>query len=284
MRWGNSVERVSQSATSAILDVASDGGSYRIEADWVIDCGGLNSAARSHMGLPTYPAKGAERWLICDVRFSSDLPDERWTWVHSSANEGRAVWRHPMADGIWRIDFQLDDDDDAAMDEATSHRLLDALLGSDLKYDLIWYGPWSSRTHLLDDFRAGRVFFAGDSAHVFPPFGARGGNSGIQDADNLGWKLAMVLSGQAPQRLLESYSIERRAAAIHNTRVASRSLRFVSPQSAGELRIQDQIIALARCYPFARALVNTGRLSDPYIYPASSFVSEGAELRSLTRR
>lgn len=276
IRWGNSVRGVRQDADCVILDVECAAGRYQIEADWVVDCGGLNSFVRNQLDLPSYPAKGAERWLICDVRFAKDLPGERWSWIHTKANQGRAVWRHPMADGVWRIDFQLDDGSDVAPDETMCRGLLRDLLGPDVDFDLIWYGPWSSRTHLLDDFRCGRVFFAGDSAHAFSPFGARGGNSGIQDADNLGWKLALVLAGHAPERLLDSYSIERRAAAIHNIRISARSLRFVSPGSAVERRIQDQILALARRYPFARALVNTGRLSEAFAYPASATVAAGA--------
>ncbi|AOO84916.1 hypothetical protein BHK69_29735 (plasmid) [Bosea vaviloviae] len=275
IRWGNKLTGVRANDDFVTLEVEWSGGRYEIEADWVVDCGGLNSTLRNCLALPTYPAKGTERWLICDVRFADALPDERWTWIRTRANDGRAVWRHPMADGIWRIDFQLDAGDDTEPSEETCHALLRRLLGPDVAFDLVWYGPWASRTHLLDDFRRDRILFAGDSAHVFPPFGARGGNSGIQDADNLGWKLALVLAGLAPERLLDSYDAERRAAAIHNTKIASRSLRFVSPTTVQERLIQEQVIALARRYPFARALVNTGRLSEAFAYPTSPFIAFG---------
>ncbi|WNJ88021.1 FAD-dependent oxidoreductase [Bosea sp. 685] len=275
VRWGNRLTGVRVNDDFVTLEVEWSGGRYEIEADWVVDCGGLNSTLRNGLALPTYPAKGTERWLICDVRFADALPNERWTWIRTRANDGRAVWRHPMADGIWRIDFQLDAGDDTEPSEETCRALLRRLLGPDVAFDLIWYGPWASRTHLLDNFRRDRILFAGDSAHVFPPFGARGGNSGIQDADNLGWKLALVLAGLAPARLLDSYDLERRAAAVHNTRVASRSLSFVSPATAQERLIQEQVIALARRYPFARSLVNTGRLSEAFTYPRSDFVADG---------
>ncbi|MCV9938400.1 FAD-dependent oxidoreductase [Boseaceae bacterium BT-24-1] len=275
VRWGNRLTDVRANEDCVTIEVEWSGGRYEIDADWVVDCGGLNSTLRNRLALPTYPAKGAERWLICDVRFSDARPDERWTWLRTAANEDRAVWRHPMADGIWRIDFQLDAGDDTEPSEETCCALLRRLLGPDVAFDLVWYGPWASRTHLLDDFRCGRILFAGDSAHVFPPFGARGGNSGIQDADNLGWKLALVLSGKAPERLIDSYDIERRAAAVHNTRIASRSLRFVSPGTAQVRLVQEQVIALARRYPFAQALVNTGRLSEASHYEASAFIGFG---------
>ena len=112
----------------------------------------------------------------------------------------------------------------------------------------------------------GRVVFAGDAAHEIPPFGARGGNSGIQDADNLGWKLAAVVSGAADAALLESYDAERGEAARSNAAFAGQSARFVSPQTDSERLFRDAVIQLARRHEWARAMVNTGRLSTATTY------------------
>ena len=104
------------------------------------------------------------------------------------------------------------------------------------------------------------------------PFGARGGNSGIQDADNLGWKLALFLQGGAPESLLDSYHAERRPAAQFNIMTTRRTARYLQPESPAEKILRDAAISLAKEYPFARNLCNTGRLSNSFIYsqPPSS--------------
>lgn len=149
----------------------------------------------------------------------------------------------------------------------------------DIEFDLVWVGPYAYRDHLLDSFRVGRVFFVGDSAHVVSPFGARGGNAGIQDAFNLGWKLALVAAGRAPGRLLDTYDSERQPAARENLEVTTRTNRFLAPRSRAERTARDAVIGLARRYPFARALVNTGRMSVANDYPPSSALPQGG--RSL---
>jgi 3-(3-hydroxy-phenyl)propionate hydroxylase len=140
----------------------------------------------------------------------------------------------------------------------------------------VWIGPYGYRDHLLDSFRHGRVFFIGDAAHVVSPFGARGGNSGIQDAANLGWKLALVAQGKAGDALLDSYDAERQPAAKQNLQVTSRSARFLAPRSPAEHTLRRAVVALAARHPFARALVNTGRMSVANDYPAAPLLPEGA--------
>ncbi|MFO1349673.1 MAG: FAD-dependent monooxygenase [Gammaproteobacteria bacterium] len=119
------------------------------------------------------------------------------------------------------------------------------------------------------------VFFIGDAAHVVCPFGARGGNNGIQDAANLAWKLALVLAGKAPPRLLDSYSAERRAAAVENLRVTSRTTRFLAPRSPAERILRNAVLDLARRHEFARPLVNTGRMCVANDYPPSPCLPQG---------
>ena len=114
------------------------------------------------------------------------------------------------------------------------------------------------------------MLFAGDAAHLVSPFGARGANSGIQDADNLAWKLDLVLAGQAPERLLDSYDAERAYAADENIRHSTRSTDFITPKSDVSRMFRDAVLGLAKRYPFARALVNSGRLSLPATLSGSS--------------
>jgi 3-(3-hydroxy-phenyl)propionate hydroxylase len=274
LRWLNNVVGIRQNADCVSLSVETPAGRYELETEWLLDASGVNSVIREAFALPTHPARGQDRWCISDIRFKHTAPLERWTWIAAPFNEDRAVWQHPMADEVWRLDYQMDANADPAevsRIEVVVERLREQL-GADIEFELVWVGPYAYRTQMLDQFRHGRVFFLGDCAHVMSPFGARGGNSAIQDAENLAWKLALVLKGEAPERLLDSYCAERQPAAVHNIQVTSRTTRFLSPESPAERLIRDAVVALAREHPFARALVNTGRMSVPFVYERSPVI------------
>jgi 3-(3-hydroxy-phenyl)propionate hydroxylase len=277
LRWKNKVSGIRQSEHKVTLEVTADEGSYVIEADWVVDATGANSAIRTLMQLNTNPARHVDRWCICDVRCVELNVPERWTWVEAPFNGGRAVWQHMMADNVWRLDYQLDPESepaDAANPETSMERVR-SHLGPAVSFELVWTGPWEYRTQVLDRFRVGRLLFAGDAAHVMSPFGARGGNSGIQDADNLGWKLGLVIEGKAKAGLLDTYDEERRAAAIENIKVTAQTSRFLAPQSPFERRLRKALLTLAQHHPFAQAMVNTGRLSVPNRYASSAVILDG---------
>jgi 3-(3-hydroxy-phenyl)propionate hydroxylase len=122
----------------------------------------------------------------------------------------------------------------------------------------------------MKQFRHGRVIFAGDSAHQVSPFGARGANSGMQDVDNLGWKLGLVINGKAPERLLDSYNEERIHGADENILNSTRATDFITPKSKISHVFRNAVLDLAEHYPFARPLVNSGRLSVPCTYDGLS--------------
>lgn len=278
VRWKNRVTGIQQDAGGAVLSVETPDGTYSLEADWVIDASGHASTVRQSLGLLTQGELGEDRWCISDVRFRKDLPAERWTWVEAPFNENRAVWQHLMADGVWRMDYQMlpnTDPQEASRPEIAAAWLRDQL-GPDVEFDLVWVGAYAYRTQLLDDFRHGRVFFIGDAAHVKSPFGARGGNSGIQDAENLAWKLTLVLNGQAPEALLDSYNAERRPAAVENIAVTRRSGRFLAPRTAVERMFRTAVMDLAVDHPFARLLLNTGRMCVPHHYARSPLITGDA--------
>ena len=259
------------------IDVETPAGRYTIEADRLIDATGANSSIRTQLGIDAHSSRSTDRWCISDVRFKKPLPVERWTWVDAPFNEGRGVWQHLMADGVWRIDYQMPEDCDTAtisQPEVAGARLREQL-GPGVEFEFVWIGPYGYRDHLLDSFRHGQVFFIGDAAHVVSPFGARGGNSGIQDAANLGWKLALVLQGQAGDALLDSYDAERQPAARQNLEVTSRSARFLAPRSPAEHTLRRAVVSLATRHPFARSLVNTGRMSVANDYPPAPLLPEG---------
>lgn len=268
IRWKTKLESISQTQDSVRLQVSTPLGPYALRAQYVVDCTGSNSPIRAALGVPAPRATGVDRWCISDVKFKHQPPKERWTWIKAPFNDNRAVWQHLMADDVWRLDYQMSIDDDPAVvsrPEVVEQRLRKHF-GEGVDFELVWVGPYSYREMLCERFREGRVFFAGDAAHVMSPFGARGGNSGVQDADNLGWKLALVLQGHASDALLDTYHAERHEAARINIQVTARTNRFLTPRSKAEHGLRNAVIDLARKYPFARALVNTGRLSVASTY------------------
>ncbi|MDO9406611.1 MAG: FAD-dependent oxidoreductase [Polaromonas sp.] len=278
LRWKSRVTRVDQEDDAVRISVETPAGSYTLAAEHLVDASGANSPVRTQLGLPALSSRSTDRWCITDVRFKKPLPIERWTWVDAPFNDGRGVWQHLMADGVWRMDYQMSEDCDPteiSRPEVAGARLREQL-GPDVEFEFVWIGPYGYRDHLLERFRHGRIFFIGDAAHVVSPFGARGGNTGIQDAANLAWKLALVLRGEAGEALLNSYDAERRPAAEKNLEVTSRSARFLAPRSPAEHTMRRAVVALAARHAFARGLVNTGRMSVPNEYPASEQLPEGA--------
>src|SRR5690606_35183465 len=173
-----------------------------------------------------------------------------------------------MGDNVWRIDYQMAPDADPAVvsrEDVVRERLA-RQFGADAGIEIVWVGPYAYRSECVDRMRHGRVFFMGDAAKVVSPFGARGGNTGISDADNLSWKLAAVLQGRAAPALLESYRDERHEAAQQNVLVTGRTARFLRPGTPLEKRFRDATLSLARQHLFARQFVNTGRMAVPNPY------------------
>jgi 3-(3-hydroxy-phenyl)propionate hydroxylase len=280
LRWNNRITAFEQNANFATLSITTPAGAYKIQATHVIDCSGARSPFRTWVAASVTAKKGDDRWCIADVRFKNPPPVERHTWIEAPFNEDRAVWQHLMADGVWRIDYQMRPDADPAdvSRESVVRQRINGQLGRDVphdEYDIVWVGPYAYRSECVDQLRHGRVFFVGDAAHVVSPFGARGGNSGVQDADNLAWKLAAVMHKRASPKLLDSYHNERHEAATHNVLVTNRTARFLRPADGAERVFRTAAISLAKRHAFARQLVNTGRMSAPNTYSQSSVCSQG---------
>ena len=286
LRWNNRITSFKQNADFATLGISTPAGDYQIEANHVIDCTGARSPFRAWVAASVTAKKGDDRWCIADVRFKKPPPVERHTWIEAPFNEGRAVWQHLMADGVWRIDYQMrpDADPEEVSREEVVRQRINGQLGRDVphdEYEIVWVGPYAYRSECLNQMRHGRVFFVGDAAHVVSPFGARGGNSGVQDADNLAWKLAAVMQGRANSALLASYQHERHEAATHNVLVTNRTARFLRPADGTERIFRSAAISLAKRHPFARQLVNTGRMSAPNVYSRSPVCEAGSGGRAL---
>ena len=232
------------------------------------DADGARSPIRRMLGLDIEGKVFQDRFLIADVVMKADFPTERWFWFDPPFHPGQSVLLHREADNVWRIDFQLGwdaDPDEERKPERVIPRI-QAMLGPEVEFDLEWVSVYQFACRRIDRFRHGRVIFAGDAAHQVSPFGARGANSGVQDVDNLAWKLALVLDGTAPEALLDSYHDERARAADDNLLNSTRSTDFITPKSRASRVLRDAVLELAEHEPFARKLVNSGRLSMPTPY------------------
>ncbi len=272
IRWKHKVIDLENGEDCVTLEVKTPDGVFRIEADWVVACDGANSSVRDMLGMEFTGRFFQDRFLIADVVMKADFPTERWFWFDPPFHPNQSVLLHKQADDVWRIDFQLGWDADPEEEKKPEKVIprLKAMLGDDTEFELEWVSVYQFACRQLDTFRKGRVFFAGDSAHQVSPFGARGANTGVQDVDNLAWKLKLVIDGKAPDALLDSYSEERVFAAADNLLNSTRSTDFITPKSRVSRTFRNAVLQLARRYPFARPLVNSGRLSMPTPYTQSS--------------
>ena len=272
IRWNNRVTAFEQDANHASLSITTPAGDYRIQAEHVIDATGSHSPFRQWVGALVTARQGDDRWCIADVRFTKRPPAERHTWIEAPFNDNRAVWQHLMGDDVWRIDYQMPPDaepEQFSREDVVRERLA-RQFGADTEVEIVWVGPYAYKSECVDRMRHGRLFFMGDSAKVVSPFGARGGNTGIADADNLAWKLSAVMKGRASSDLLDSYHEERHEAATQNVMVTNRTTRFLRPAPGIEKTFRDAALGLARQFPFARQLVNTGRMAIANPYSRSS--------------
>ena len=271
LRWRNKVVGVTPGPDGVAVTIETPDGAYTIVADWLIAADGARSTVRRLLGLETEGHVFHDRFLIADIRMTSAFPTERWFWFDPPFHPGQSVLLHRQADDVWRVDFQLGPEADPEEEKRPERILprLRAMLGADARFELEWASVYTFQCRRMQRFRHGRVLFCGDAAHLVSPFGARGANSGVQDADNLVWKLDLVVRGLAPERLLDSYDQERGHAADENILNSTRSTDFISPKSAISRTFRDAALDLAKRHPFARRLVNSGRLSVPAMLETS---------------
>ena len=277
IRGRNVVVDLKQTDDHVRLRIDTPDGPYDAMADYVVACDGARSPTRGLMGLRFDGRVFEDNFLIADVKMKADFPTERWFWFDPPFKGcGQSALLHKQPDDIWRIDFQLGwaIDRDKELDPDKIRARVDAMLSSQIghvpEYDVVWTSIYTFQCRRMTKFRHGRVLFAGDSAHQVSPFGARGANSGIQDADNLAWKLDLVLKGAASDTLLDTYSEERVYAADENILNSTRATDFLTPKSETSQVYRNAVLSLAAKYPFARPLVNSGRLSVPSVYDGLS--------------
>ena len=267
LRWCNKVTGLEQRNDHVVLTVETPDGPYHLRADYVAACDGARSSLRQMVGAEFAGKVFEDQFLIADVRMTAEFPTERWFWFDPPFHAGRSALLHKQPDDIWRIDLQLHPDADPALEKRPENvrPRIARMLGHE-KFEFEWISLYKFQCRRMEKFLHGRVIFAGDAAHQVSPFGARGANSGLEDAENLAWKLDRVLRKTSPEALLESYHTERGAAADENIRESTRSTDFMAPSSRQEARLRKAVLSLAKETEFGKRMINGGRLSVPSIY------------------
>ncbi|MCP2256411.1 3-(3-hydroxy-phenyl)propionate hydroxylase [Streptoalloteichus tenebrarius] len=279
VRWSHEVTGIAQDDSGVTLTCATDRGEVQLRACYAVACAGARGhSVRRALGLEFEGRSFEDRFLICDIR--AELPgweSERRFYFDPAWNPDRQVLIHPCPDSTYRIDWQVPADFDLAAEEAGG--ALDArirMIVGDRPYEIVWRSVYRFHSRLVPRMRVGRVVLAGDCAHVVAPFGARGLNSGVADAENAAWKLAFVLRGWAPETLLDSYHTERLAAAVENIEVTSATMRFLVPRGEAEWRARRALLDAAVAAPDERSTVDSGRFAEPFWYVDSPLTTPSA--------
>jgi 3-(3-hydroxy-phenyl)propionate hydroxylase len=267
LRWKNRLTALEPHNDHVRLTIDTPDGAYTLDADWLIAADGARSTTRDLLGLSFSGVTFEDKFLIADIRMAADLPTERRFWFDPPFHSGQSALMHRQPDNVWRIDLQLGPDADVVAEQEPERvRGRIRRIVGEREFSLEWVSVYRFNCRRLDRFVHGRVVFIGDAAHQVSPFGARGANSGIQDAENLAWKLSAVLKGEAAPGLIESYERERTQAADENIAHSTRSTDFIAPHSTAERRLRNAVLDLAGKAEFARRMINSGRLSVATVY------------------
>jgi 3-(3-hydroxy-phenyl)propionate hydroxylase len=281
LRWQSRVRAVEARDDGVVLEVEQPGRVYALHADWVVACDGGRSTLREALGLRLEGTAYEGRYVVADIALESTLPTERLAWFDPPSNPGSTILMHRQPDGIWRIDYQLRDDEDAdaavrpeqVLPRVEAHL---RMIGQTGRWAPIWITLYRANALTLPSYRHGRVLFAGDAAHLVPIFGVRGANSTIDDVDNLAWKLALVVDGRADPALLDTYSAERVQAARENLAYGSKSTQFMAPPDFAFRTMREAVLDLAVETPAIRSLINP-RQSSPVRYARSALNATPAD-------
>ncbi|HEX5404680.1 MAG TPA: FAD-dependent monooxygenase [Pseudonocardiaceae bacterium] len=278
LRWGHQALAVTQDADGVTLRAATVDGEVDLRFGHLVAADGVRSRMRELMDVEWSGYTHQDRFLITDIKAELPLAKERHFHYDPSCNPGRQLVMHPQPDDIWRIDWQLppDADIDAERADGRFDQRVRAVIGN-VPYEIDWVSTYRFHQRVVTRLRVGRVLFAGDAAHSLPPYGSRGMNSGIQDADNLAWKLAFVIAGYADEELLESYHLERYAAAAENLRVTEATIQFMVPPNRIRRWTRALLLGLSHSLGFARKHVNSGRMAEPYVYTDSPIVQPAGD-------
>jgi len=281
LQWSARVESVRQDADGVTVEIQAEGARQTVRADWLVACDGGRSTVRDELGLKLEGMQYEGRYVIVDIEQESQRPVERLAWFDPPSNPGSTLLMHRQPGNVWRVDYQIRDDEDpdeAVKPENVLPRVQSHLdmIGETAPWKPLWISIYNAKCLTLDSYRHGRVMFAGDAGHLVPIFGVRGLNSGLDDAGNLAWKLAWVIKGQAADSLLDSYSVERVHATRQNLAYGAKSTEFMAPPDFGFTLMREAALRLALSDERVRSLINP-RQSAPISYDGSPLnLADGA--------
>ena len=275
LHWQHEVEEMRIEGASVVLFFTCLEGKRTERFEYVVACDGVRSTLRELAGLELSGYTHQNPFLITDIRAQIALTKERHFWFDSPFHPGKQLVMHPQPDNIWRIDWQLEEgaDIEAEKENGKLDQRIRKVIG-DIPYTIEWMSTYYFNQKVIDQFRIGNLFFAGDAAHSLPPYGSRGMNSGIQDADNLAWKLAYVLSGRSGEWLLDTYNPERRDAALENLRLTEATMKFIAPDQRKVKLKRDMILKISRLFPSAKKFIDHGKMAEPFTYAASEIIDK----------
>jgi 3-(3-hydroxy-phenyl)propionate hydroxylase len=287
MRWGLTVTGLAQDGVGVTVTASTvDGRPVDLRGSHCVAADGPHSTVRGLLGLDFPGESFDDQFLIADIRARLPFAAERRFFFDPAWNPGRQVLVHPQPDGVWRIDWQVPDGFDLAAERASGglDRRIRMVTG-EARYEVVWVSAYRFHQRRVPRMRVGRVLLAGDAAHVMSPFGARGLNSGIQDAENAAWKIAYDRAGLAGPGLLESYHAERAAAAEENLEVTGRTMRFLVPQTETQRRHRLDVLGGSVHDPAVRSKIDSGKLAEPFWYLDSPLTTPAspAELAAFPR-
>src|SRR6195952_3851005 len=276
LRWRNKVSGLEQRNDHVVLTIDTPEEAYRLRATCVVACDGARSPLGKRVGPEFAGQVFEDQFLIADVKMTAEFPTERWFWFAPPFHAGRSALLHRQPDDVWRIDLQLSPGADPGIEKLPENvrPRIARMLGHDA-FEFVWISLYKFQCRRMEKFIHDRVIFAGDAVHQVSPFGARGANSGLEDAENLAWKLARVLAGTSPERLLESYQLERGAAADENIRESTRSTDFMAPVSRQEARLRQAVLSLATDTEFGKRMINGGRAWGAAVFPPPLSTPDG---------
>jgi len=255
-RFGFSVVGVTQSNRTAAI--TSSTGEV-LDAPYIVGCDGAHSVVRQQLGVQLHGKSSTSLFLITDIRAQLPFPRERRFYYDPSSNRGRQILIMPQPANMWRIDWQVDSEVNLE-EERNSGRLderIQAVIG-DVPYEIVWSSLYRFHNLVAESFRDGRVFLAGDAAHLMSPFGARGMNSGVADAQAIAVCLRNVLVGGEPPSALDQYAIERRIVAQQNVAATSKALRIMEPPTALHRQVRNILLRAGQYWPSIRRFVDSG--------------------------
>jgi 3-(3-hydroxy-phenyl)propionate hydroxylase len=271
VRWSARVTAVQPRASGVDVEFQTpDGRTHSVHSEWLVACDGGRSTVREQLGLQLEGVQYEGRYVIVDIEQDTRREVERLAWFDPPSNPGSTILMHRQPDNVWRIDYQVADHEDPVQAVKPDNVLprvqahLD-MIGETAPWKPLWISIYNAKCLTLPGYRSGRVLFAGDAAHLVPIFGVRGLNSGLDDAGNLAWKLALVLQGVAGDGLLDSYSSERVQATRENIAFGAKSTEFMAPPHHGFALMREAALRLALVSPGVRSLINP-RQSSPVEY------------------